>query len=424
MTCVAISWFSSTTSSLVYHQIASPRNSSSSSGSTRSGSGRKPNSASSVCSAAASCDGALRGQLERDGLLLHALEQAEVQERDAPVGEQHEVAGMRIAGELAVTVETAEEEAEDDLADAIALLLRVALELLETDSAHELADHDALARERADDLGHDDERMAREDPCERALVLSLELVVELLADPIADLARDRLDVELRRHPLEQTHDHVQVLHVGAHRGGDSGVLDLDGDLATVLAQRRPVDLSDRRGRDRLLVEALEQLRDRLFEVLFDDLAHLLEGNRRRGVAQLGQLLLELLAVLLGHEPDVHEGHDLPELHRGALHRAEDGDDLLGGLDLAAGEGLLAGLLAAGDVGGAGAELLDGLRRRQAPHGRRAAHSGCRDLLARHGSILGPGEPRTGGFYANSTREPGTMSSDPSGQRTQALWPPS
>src|SRR5580704_17383450 len=105
---------------------------------------------------------------------------------------------MRIAGELAVAVETAQEVAEHDLADTIALLLRVALELLKTDSAHELADHHALARERTDDLGYNDERVSLEDPRQRALVLSLELVVELLSDALADLARDRLDVQLRR----------------------------------------------------------------------------------------------------------------------------------------------------------------------------------------------------------------------------------
>ena len=43
--------------------------------------------------------------------------------------------GMRIAGELPVAVEAAEEEAEDDLADPVALGLRVALDLLEADPA-------------------------------------------------------------------------------------------------------------------------------------------------------------------------------------------------------------------------------------------------------------------------------------------------
>ena len=79
-------------------------------------------------------DRALAGQLELDGLGVHALEQAEVQERDAAVVEQQEVARVRIAGELAVAVEAAEEEAEDDLADAVALGLRAVLELLEADA--------------------------------------------------------------------------------------------------------------------------------------------------------------------------------------------------------------------------------------------------------------------------------------------------
>ena len=37
--------------------------------------------------------------------------------------------------------------------------LAVALELLEADALDELADEHALARERADHLGHDDERV-------------------------------------------------------------------------------------------------------------------------------------------------------------------------------------------------------------------------------------------------------------------------
>ncbi len=191
-------------------------------------------------------------------------------------------------------------------------------------------------------------------------------------------------------------------------------------------ERGAVDLADRGGGDRLLLEAREDLRDRLFEVLLDHAPHLLEGDRRRGVAQLGELALELLAVLLGDEADVEEGHHLAELHRGALHRAEHRDDLLGGLQLAAGHRLLGGLLAAGDVGGAGAELLDGLARGERGDGRGAPHARGRDLLvlARHAmnatsrwTIELRQQPR-------STFDPGTMSSEPSGQRTQAFVPPS
>ena len=62
----------------------------------------------------------LAGELELHGLGLHTLEQAEVQERDAPVLLQQEVPGMRIARELPVPVQAAEEEAEHDLAESIA----------------------------------------------------------------------------------------------------------------------------------------------------------------------------------------------------------------------------------------------------------------------------------------------------------------
>ncbi len=146
--------------------------------------------------------------------------------------------------------------------------------------ADELADEHPLARERVDDVGDDDERVPAEDARQRALVLGLELVVELLDDPLPDLLGDRLHVQPGRHPLEQAHDHVQVLQVRPHRGRHARVLDLDRHLAPVLVERRAVDLPDRRGRDRLLVEVVEHLRDRLFEVLLDHLAHLLEGDRR------------------------------------------------------------------------------------------------------------------------------------------------
>ena len=113
-----------------------------------------------------------------------------------------------------------------------------------------------------DDVGDDDERVAAEDPRQRALVLRLELVVELLADPRADLLGGRLDVEARRDLLHQPQDHPEVLHVRADRLGDAGVLDLHRDLAAVV-QPRPVDLADRGRGHRRLVELGERLVERL-----------------------------------------------------------------------------------------------------------------------------------------------------------------
>ena len=147
-----------------------------------------------------------------------------------------------------------------------------------------------------------------------------------------------------RDPLHQPQDHPQVLHVGPHRLGDARVLHLDRHVAPVV-QPRAVDLPDRGGGDRLVLEGRERLLHRLLELGLDHLAHVREAHLRRRVAQLAELALELLAVLLGHEADVEEAHDLPELHRGALHRPERGDDLLGGLEVAALERLVAALLA-------------------------------------------------------------------------------
>ena len=153
----------------------------------------------------------LTRELQLDRLALDALEQPEVQERHAPVVQQHEVAGMRIAGELAVTVEASHEEAKNDLPDPVALGLGTLLELLEAGPLHELGDQDTLARELAHNLGDRDERVAPEDARQGALVLGLQLVVELLPDPLPDLSRDGLHVETGGHALEQAHDHVQVL---------------------------------------------------------------------------------------------------------------------------------------------------------------------------------------------------------------------
>ncbi len=188
-----------------------------------------------------------------------------------------------------------------------------------------------------------------------------------------------------------------------------GILDLDGHAAAV-GQGGAVDLADRGGGDRFLVELLEDVADAITELLFDHLAHVLEGHRGSRVAQRPELALELLAVLLGHQSGVEEGHDLADLHRGALHRPQRGDDLLGGLDVAPFERGFAALLGAGDVGGSRTGLPDRLPGGEPPDFRRAAHPGGRDLVLGH----------VQGYSAGSTLEPGTMSSAPSGQRTHAL----
>ena len=139
-------------------------------------------------------------QLELGRLGGDALEQPEVQEGHPPVVEQQAVARMRVAAELVVAVHAAEVEAEDRLADAVALVLRELLHLLEAAAGDELADDHALVAEARDDVGDDDERVAAEDARQAPLVLGLELVVELLLDARADLGAQRLGVQARARP--------------------------------------------------------------------------------------------------------------------------------------------------------------------------------------------------------------------------------
>ena len=260
ITCVAISGSSSISSSSTYHHVASRNWASSLSGRKRSGFWRKPVSVQIRLSSSPSPSWPARWQASSisSSSRRHHLEQPEVQERDAAVGHQQEVARVRVAGELVVAVHAAEEEAEDDLADAVARGLVHLLDRVEARARDVLADQHALARQRGHDVRHDDERVAAEDAREPALVLRLELVVELVADARADLLGGGLDVEPRRDALHQPQDQPEVLHVGPHGLGDARVLDLDRDVAPVV-QPRAVDLADRGRGDRVLVERVERL---------------------------------------------------------------------------------------------------------------------------------------------------------------------
>ena len=156
------------------------------------------------------------------------------------------------------------------------------------------------------------------------------------------------------------------------------------------SQARLVDLADRGGGDRHRVEGLEDLVERLVVLLLDDLLHVLEGDLRRRVAQLGELGLELLAVLLGDQADVEERHHLAELHGRALHRPQRGDDLLGGLELALGQRLLGLLVGARQVGRARPGLAHGLAGGQPPDRGRAPQARGRNRV-----LLATGHDRAG-----------------------------
>ena len=121
-----------------------------------------------------------------------------------------------------------------------------------------------------------------------------------------------------------------------------------------------MDLPDRRGGEGLLLDRREDALGPLVVLLLEHGAHLLPRHRRGVGAELGELLLVDLAVLRRQEVDVDEGGHLADLHRGALHLAEDGGHLERGLEVPGLEALLRLLLGANDVRRSGPGVAGGL----------------------------------------------------------------
>ena len=214
---------------------------------------------------------------------------------------------------------------------------------------------------------------------EGAVVLGLVLVVELVGQPLLDLLRHGLHIHAGSHPLGHAHDQAQVLQVGAHRLGHPGVLDLHGHVATVV-EPGAIHLADRGGGHGVVVELGEELVQGPVEVAFHNVAHLLEGHPRGGVAQLGQLGLDVLLKLGREGAGVDEGGHLPDLHGRALHLAQHFEDLVRGLHLAPLRGLSAPILGAAQVRGLGGVGPCRLAPRQPAYLGRAPHPAGGEVL--------------------------------------------
>ncbi len=129
--------------------------------------------------------------------------------------------------------------------------------------------------------------------------------------------------------LEHADHSLHRLQVGAQGLVGPGVLDLDGDLATVVPDRL-VHLADAGRRDRGVVERAEPLAPLGAELLVEYPVDLRRGQRRRIFLQLRQRFAVGLAVLLGNR-GFHHRQRLADLHRAALELTENGEQLLGGL---------------------------------------------------------------------------------------------
>ena len=242
--------------------------------------------------------------------------------------------------------------------------------------------------------------------------LRLELVVELLVDALADLPADRRRRGPGR-PLHEAQDHPEVLHVRPDGLGDARVLDLHRDLAAVVQRRgRPGRSRRRRSGPRRTRRRPASFSPSSASTTRASRGRTPSARRRAG----GELRLELVAELLGHEATSRRTSPA----RASSRRPscpERRHDLLGGLDLAALDRILAASSSrvrfaarvATWLGPAGGEPPD-LGRAREPRGR--------DV------VLRPSWRYQGGLASSPTWDPGTMSSRPSGQRTHALCPPS
>jgi hypothetical protein len=102
-----------------------------------------------------------------------------------------------------VAIQQPEVEPEDNLAIAVPPRLVGPAHGLEALPLDILGHQHTPGREARMDTGHADEGMSPQQPLDAALVLRLELVVELLSDPFAHLRGERLRVQPRGEPLDE-----------------------------------------------------------------------------------------------------------------------------------------------------------------------------------------------------------------------------
>ena len=169
--------------------------------------------------------------------------------------------------------------------------------------------------------------MSPQEPPDAALVLGLELVVELLADPLAHLRGERLRVQARGEPLHEGQQHHRVAQIRVDRLRHPGVLDLHGHVVAV-DRRGAMDLTDRGRCERMLVEVAEHALERTAELPAHQLLELREPNGRDVVAERREPPLQLVPLVLGKAVELDHRDHLTDLHRRATHLPELIDELL------------------------------------------------------------------------------------------------
>ena len=238
-----------------------------------------------------------RHQLAERGLLhgVEAAGRAEVDEREAPVAQEHHVAGVRVGVEHALLQHLLEERAKEQVGDLRALRRRARRPTRRRARSRRRA---TPSRARASVLSSSyTSGTTTRDPsgqvaADRARVARLDAEVELLAQAGAELVDEVHHVVLgapRRAGLDDPTELVEHREVDGHRLVDPGADDLDHHRGTV-GQRGPVYLTDRRGRDRIPVELREHVIDRCVELLLEHLGDVVAARRLHLVLEQRELL--------------------------------------------------------------------------------------------------------------------------------------
>src|SRR4029077_116365 len=204
------------------------------------------------------------------------------------------------------------------------LALIPAQHLVEAGSAHQLAGQHSRRAQLLDHVRDVDDRVAFVIVREKLLVLGFQPVVDLLAQPLAQLVDERARVQARESsggdPSQQSH----VAHIRCDRASDAGVLNLDGHCPA-LARNRPVHLSDGCSRERQWVPPRKDPLRGIAQLVHDHRARELRSHRRSVVLQSGHGRAKALGHVL-----VDVARHLTELHKGAFHGAELLRDVVSG----------------------------------------------------------------------------------------------
>ncbi len=228
-----------------------------------------------------------------------------------------DVAGMHVGVEKAV----AEDLREEDLHTVARQLVHVDAGLAQLGRMRDAHTVHALHHEHLggapvpEHLGHQQQVGVGEVAAQLAGVGGLAHQVEFIVQVLVELGDHLARLQALAVGPQLLHPRGHVAHqreIAVDHRQHAGAQHLHGHLAAIVgtaAQRGEVHLRDRGARHRMMVEAMEQRRQRLAQRPLDDGGRDLGVERRHAVLQLGQFVRHI-----GRQQVAARGQDLPELH--------------------------------------------------------------------------------------------------------------